>query len=152
MSYEPVTLEKAARAQELRALALTYEEIGIILGVEYNTKPLTRSRVHQLLRHVGGCISAPHVNLRKFYPCKVCGKDLGPRGSSIAKYHVECRPQKKMLDLICDTCGKEFRRGAREEGSNLMRHKASKAVFCNRQCAAKRFIGVPWVSSGEQRL
>ena len=119
------------KARLLRGMSLTYNEIGLIMGV-------SRERVRQILRQEGGCVAGPYEKVprrpRLFrQACKACGELMVfpyPR-----VYHPACLPRQEVVELACFECGKKFPRAA--SAVKLRRKKGLRRSFCSLLCGRK---------------
>lgn len=134
----PTVTDRVIEARELRALKLTYAEIGMAMGreVDGEWKALSRQRVHQLLRYQGRCAEPARAQPRRPRPCQKCGVDLGPKtqGNPQGTHCRSCSRVKPPVKLVCPTCGLAFEVLASAYGRPFDRRYKHPRRFCSPAC------------------
>jgi len=128
---------------------MTLEAIGNIVGV-------TKERVRQILKKAGMETRStkeiyerrsPHLKFGN--PCPTCNKPAPYKQKKYGlytygyylKYHVECRPSKVKIDLICPYCDKSFQIDKTRYFLRIKRINVGgqKAIYCSHQCVSNAY-------------
>ena len=110
---------------------------------------ITKQRVHQLLKRSG--VKAASVRLPKpMPPCCVCGESVNWRAAktcgdpecvrALWKQKLPKWSGITMLDLVCDHCGCEFQRAAKNHA--IAERNGCRHVYCSRECYHESTRGV----------
>jgi len=91
----------------------------------------SRERVRQIMNKLGVRVAPPRVAL---IDCASCGNRIAPNKSELC---TDCRHERAIVELICTSCGRAFKRSCKEYNAFLRRvSRGGRQLgpWCSRTC------------------